>query len=303
VLDGGRIYHVNINCRGLGRSRAFYEALGLKSAVRTAPATTQPGDAFGLAQARWDAWIMSGESAAGSVIDLLQWQVPEPVGAPPANIHTQGFQRVGVLVPDLDAAMRAAQQHGGDVWSEPVHHTNDGPGPDVRLVLGNDPDGVAIELVEVGGPAVSFIGLVCADLQRSIDWYASLGFREAARFASANDESAHLHIDGPSVFDEVMMTAPGGGMSLMLVGFDTPRVAPAAPRPANAIGIWRVALLIDDLDAACMGLRQRDIPLLSEPVTMAMGEGLPELRFVCFRGLDGEVIELIETPTAAAPAM
>jgi hypothetical protein len=30
---------------------------------------------------------------------------------------------------------------------------------------------------------------------------------------------------------------------------------------------------------------------------MAMGAGLPELRFVCFRGPDHEVLELIESPT------
>jgi hypothetical protein len=29
---------------------------------------------------------------------------------------------------------------------------------------------------------------------------------------------------------------------------------------------------------------------------MSMGPGLPELRFVCFPGPDGEVIELIEEP-------
>ena len=29
---------------------------------------------------------------------------------------------------------------------------------------------------------------------------------------------------------------------------------------------------------------------------MAMGPGLPELRFLCFAGPDGEVLELIEQP-------
>jgi hypothetical protein len=31
---------------------------------------------------------------------------------------------------------------------------------------------------------------------------------------------------------------------------------------------------------------------------MSMGPGLPELRFVCFAGPDGEVLELIEQPAA-----
>jgi len=34
------------------------------------------------------------------------------------------------------------------------------------------------------------------------------------------------------------------------------------------------------------------------PVTMAMDPNLPSLRFVCFRGPDDEVLELIERPAS-----
>ena len=291
VLEGAKGFHVNVNCRDLERSRGFYEALGLRAATRTAPDTVQPGDAFGLAQAKWDAWILAGANGFDAgVVDLLEWDTPAPVGAPPANLHTQGYQRVGMLVPDLDAAMRAVVAGSGAIWGEPKAHG------DVQLVLGNDPDGVAIELVQAAGPTVSFVGVVCTDLERSVAWYRSIGFREAARFASVNDDSSHLRIGGPSAFDEVMITAPGGGLSLILVGYTTPDVAEAAPRPANAVGIWRVALLVPDLDTVCRELDALGIELLSRPVTMAMGSGLPELRFVCLRGPDHEVIELIEQP-------
>jgi catechol 2,3-dioxygenase-like lactoylglutathione lyase family enzyme len=291
VLDGAKGFHVNVNCRDLERSRRFYEAIGLRAATHTAPDTVQPGDAFGLAQAQWDAWILAGANGFDAgVVDLLQWHTPAPDGAPPANLHTQGFQRVGMLVPDLDAAMRAAVDAGGEIWGEPSAHG------EVRLVLGNDPDGVAIELVQAGGPSTSFVGVACSDLERSVGWYRSIGFREAARFASDNDHSSHLRIDGASAFDEVMMTPPGGGLSLILVGFTTPLVTSAAPRPANAVGIWRVALLVPDLDTASRELEGLGIELLSRPVTMAMGSGLPELRFVCLRGPDHEVLELIEQP-------
>jgi catechol 2,3-dioxygenase-like lactoylglutathione lyase family enzyme len=292
VLGDAKGFHVNVNCRDLERSRGFYEAIGLRAATRTAPVAVQPGDAFGLAQAQWDAWILAGANGFDAgVVDLLEWHTPAPAGSPPANLHTQGFQRVGILVPDLDAAVRAVVANGGEIWGAPKAHG------DVRLVLGNDPDGVAIELVQAGGPTTSFVGVACSDLERSVAWYRSIGFREAARFASANDDSSHLRIDGPSVFDEVMMTAPGGGLSLILVGFTTPGVAAATPRPANAVGIWRVAFLVSDIDAECRELEALGIELLSQPVSMAMGPGLPELRFVCLRGPDHEVIELIEQPT------
>ena len=60
--------------------------------------------------------------------------------------------------------------------------------------------------------------------------------------------------------------------------------------------MWRTALLLPDLDRAVEALRAAGVELLSEPQSMAMGPGLPELRFVCFRGPDHEVIELIEQP-------
>ena len=93
------------------------------------------------------------------------------------------------------------------------------------------------------------------------------------------------------------MGAPGRGeVQLMLVGFDQPSVQPAASRPANALGMWRTALVLPDLDRAVSALRAGGIELVSDPQVMAMGPGLPELRFVCFRGPDHEVIELIEQP-------
>jgi hypothetical protein len=96
---------------------------------------------------------------------------------------------------------------------------------------------------------------------------------------------------------EVFMTTPGRGeVNLMLVGFEQPVALATAPRPANALGMWRVALLLPDLDRAVAELRAHEIALLSDAQSMSMGPDLPELRFVCLRGPDHEVIELIEAP-------
>jgi hypothetical protein len=61
--------------------------------------------------------------------------------------------------------------------------------------------------------------------------------------------------------------------------------------------MWRCAFLVADVDEAVAELNRRDIATISAPVDMAMGPGLPNLRFVCFRGPDHEVVELIEQPT------
>ncbi len=213
-----------MNCADLERSRAFYTAgLGLEIGAHTAPETAQPGAAFGLDRARWDASILLGPNGYdGGAIDLLQWHEPAPVGAPPAGLVETGFQRLGLRVPDLDVALAAVAAHGGQVWSAPLTHTRP-DGAEIRIAMANDPDGTAIELVEGGATALSFVAITCADPARSFDFYVGLGFREVARFPSESSDGSHLHIDGAVAMDEVVLVAPGGGDVLfILVGFRTP---------------------------------------------------------------------------------
>jgi catechol 2,3-dioxygenase-like lactoylglutathione lyase family enzyme len=260
-MDRARIFHVNVNCTDLERSRRFYsDVLGLHPAVRTAPEVVQPGTAFGLDRARWDAWVLLGASGFdGGAVDLLEWREPRPTGAAPRARTTTGFQRLGVAVPDQREA------RAGDTIE--------------------DPDGVAIQLIEGDAARVAFIAVVCADIERSRAFYASLGFREVG----GHDDAGSSEV--------VCVPAGGGEVSLRLVGFRTGEIERAPARPANAIGMWRLALLVDDLDDALRAPAAAGATMLSEPVEMAMGPGLPVLRFVCFRGPDHEVLELIEQPS------
>jgi catechol 2,3-dioxygenase-like lactoylglutathione lyase family enzyme len=308
ALTDGRLFHVNVNCSDLERSRRFYvDGLGLSAGVRTAAEDAQPGAAFGLERARWDAWILLGPNGFdGAAIDLLEWQEPTPTGSAPAAVTTCGFQRLGLMVPDLDAAIERVDALGGATWSESFTHTIPGGG-EIRLVMANDPDGVVLELVEGDGPRLAFVAVTCRDLERSVAFYRALGFRDVARFASTNDDGTHMRIHGPVAMEEVMMLAPTKSeLSVMLVGFTTPTITTPAgttptgsgadARPANTIGMWRTALLVTDLDAAVVELGRLGIATLSPPAAMAMGPGLPDLRFVCSAGPDGEVLELIEQP-------
>lgn len=300
ALTDGRLFHVNVNCADLERSRRFYvSGLGLREGVRTAADHAQSGAAFGLDRARWDAWILLGPNAFdGSAVDLLEWQEPAPVRADAARFEACGFQRLGLMVPDFDAALQRVHELGGAVWSDLFTHSIPGGG-EIRLVMANDPDGTPLELIEGDDARVAFVGVGCTDLDRSIDFYRSLGFRDVARFPSTNDHGDHLRIDGPVAMEEVMMRAPTKSeMHIMLVGFTIPSPVRTAARPANMIGIWRTALLVTDLDNAYDELGRLGITTLSPPVAMEMGPGLPELRFVCCAGPDGEVLELIEQPAS-----
>ena len=167
----------------------------------------------------------------------------------------------------------------------------------MRIAYVSDPDGTAVELVEGGGPGLAFVAVACADLDRSIDCYRDLGFRERARFSSESRGVGFFRFEGPVAIDEVMLSPPGGGaVNLLLVGFRAPPVDSHERRPANTVGIWRLALLVPEVDAARDALIASRLEPISEPVEMEMGESLPTLRYVCAWGPDGEVIEVIEAP-------
>ena len=85
-------------------------------------------------------------------------------------------------------------------------------------------------------------------------------------------------------------------MLFILVGFRTPTCDRTDARGASTLGMWRCAFLVADLGAAVAELARQGIATISAPVAMEMGPGLPTLRFVCFRGPDHEVVELIEQP-------
>lgn len=298
MLDDARIFHVNVNCTDLARSHAFYtQALGLSEGVRTKPGTVQPGPAFGLERAQWDAWILVGDAGfQGGAIDLLQWIEPQPCGRVPDTMADSGAQRLGISVQDLDAVLARVEQHGGRI-TEPAHTSDVGGGHQPYLAHVQDPDGVRIELVQGPHTQVLFVGVCCADLEVSTGWYRYLGFQERVTFAIDGVGVGASGLDSPATIRERVLAAPGGGsVSMILVGFDKPPVRYTPSRPSNALGITRIALLLDDLDGAVERLRDLHIELVSEPVAMAMGEGLPELRFVCLRGPNHEWLELIEQP-------
>ena len=167
-------------------------------------------------------------------------------------------------------------------------------------MLVGDPDGTAIELIE-GGP-----GARCRSSRSraptstpSRAFYAALGFREVARYPSENADGAHLRIDGPVAMDEVVLAAPGGGEVLfMLVGFRTPRVrTDRAARREHARHVARGVPRHRSRRGGRGARAPNESPRSRRRSSMAMGPGLPTLRFVCFRGPDHEVLELIEQPT------
>jgi catechol 2,3-dioxygenase-like lactoylglutathione lyase family enzyme len=120
-----------------------------------------------------------------------------------------------------------------------------------------DPDGTAVDVTD-GPVGLTGVTIGCSDMGRSRRFY---------------EEVVDL--------GEFVRLVEGQG---------------AAPPSANTVGIWRMALATDDIEADVAWLRRAGVPCLSGPVELAMGPPLPSLRFMLFSDPDGTTLELIERP-------
>jgi catechol 2,3-dioxygenase-like lactoylglutathione lyase family enzyme len=264
------VAHVNVNCASLARSLPFYrDVLGFTPLAHTHP-RPQDGAAFGLSGlVEWDAHILHDDrSAAGPAIDLLEWKIPAPCGAlAPAN--GLGFSRL---------LLHSAR-----------------PGEILR-----DPDGVLLELRTADEaperPRFAGVALNVSRLERSLAWYAQLLALPPAAIVERESSGVALGL-GPRVRWREAALALTPVFSLRLVEWRDPVATQPAPAAANALGLYRLALLVDDATQACaqldaLGLRH------SGAAWLDMGPEIPidGLHAGFLPDPDGACVEWIERP-------
>jgi catechol 2,3-dioxygenase-like lactoylglutathione lyase family enzyme len=90
-------------------------------------------------------FLRIGHERRETVIDLVQWHDPKPVGGAPV-LNQLGAPRICFRVDDLDATMTKLAANGVKFLSDPqtLHFERD-----ARFVLFKDPDGLFLELVEL----------------------------------------------------------------------------------------------------------------------------------------------------------
>jgi catechol 2,3-dioxygenase-like lactoylglutathione lyase family enzyme len=147
----------------------------------------------------------------------------------------------------------------------------------------------------------AFLAISCSDLDRSVEFYGDLlGFAPRARFAPGPQDGAALRL-GPGVeWEMAYLDDPRkiGAFGLDLSQWKRPIGDGPAYAAANNLGIYRMALLTDDIDADYDALRAQGVRCYSPPASLDMGEGLPTLRALFFPDPDGATVELIEAPSA-----
>jgi catechol 2,3-dioxygenase-like lactoylglutathione lyase family enzyme len=298
AIGASRVFHLNVNCSDLERSLAFYrDAIGLAPGAHTTP-PVQPGAAFGLDEAQWDAWILHDDRGfEGVAVDLLEWLRPTPVGAPPLP-NQLGFARLGFTTADLDATHGRLRAAGTAHLTDPHEVTMQGA-PTMRTFITADPDGTAIEFVSGDADRFSFVALNCSDLDRSVAFYADvLGFHPRVRFAPGPRDETGLGLGTDAEWEMAYLDDPRGNgtFAIDLVEWKQPRPTGTPSNEAHRIGPFRLALLTDDIDRDHDTLRTLGVDCVTPPATLDMGPGLPTLRALLFPDPDGTVLELIETP-------
>ena len=154
--DVGRIlsiYHININCRDLERSEAFYEMLGFRTVARFAERCSNLDRGLGFTNrdepTKSRALFMKlglGKGIPETVLDLCEWEDPQAEGDAPSLLN-YGVPRIAMRVQHMDALVDRLKRNGVEFFSDPQTITTLERSP--RFACFKDPDGVILELVEL----------------------------------------------------------------------------------------------------------------------------------------------------------
>ena len=153
-----QIFHVNINCSDLDRSRAFYELIGFKvvndfsavsreGASRTfaeiglAPILNLPADCDARALL-----LALSDDARTTRLDLIEWIRPKSTVAPRGDLARIGFGRLCLKVRDAHKIHDALVRAGWKPYSSPV--LIDMGGTRQYCFCCEDPDGIVMEFMQ-----------------------------------------------------------------------------------------------------------------------------------------------------------
>lgn len=286
----------------LADSGAFYAALGQTVGMRTSADPTDGAPLGVEGETSTEVWFYYDERGPRSApaVELVQWFSPAAVGSAPAAPHRSGLAAVGYAVPSLTDAAAAGEQAGAAVAGRcerwPLRERLQ---PVTRL---RDLDDVTVELHEsdVPSPQLSHLRINVRDLDASLTWYARIGLQLRWRHEDVELDEAATGLDGGAVVSVASVgPAADPSLSLELTSWSRPQVSDAPIGPANHVGLYRIALGVNDAAAAAAELRESD-PDVGEPLWVPLpGTRLGGVKVLFLRDPDGLVVELVERPQRA----
>ena len=218
-------------------------------------------------------------------IEVQQWIEPPLVGHPYERPEEIGFHALGVTVADREATVDALVVLGSGVTeTTPGSAVCEGEATTLR-----DPNGIDLDVVEqphLEATRLAHLRATCADLERSIDWYTTLGFAVAAQEHGATSSSARLQL-------------PDEPFALVLTQWHDSPSTGVPYESGNHRGLYRFAIAVDDTRAAYDALAER-WSLSSPPRLVTLGgTPVPDMWIAFLADPDGLVVELVERPRSA----
>jgi glyoxylase I family protein len=135
----------------------------------------------------------------------------------------------------------------------------------------------------------------CSNLERSLEFYKSIGFQEVADIAERGGSNLEkgLRIPNPRARGTLLKLGEDSDtVYLDLIEWLSPRTEGRAYPRLNHAGIARIALSTESLQKTYEELKAKGIEFYSEPQVLQL-HGRSCL-FACFEDPDGTVLELIQ---------
>ena len=160
--------------------------------------------------------------------------------------------------------------------------------------------------------------VVCSDFDASYDFYTTVVGMKPLTSSRAGTSSESASQSAPGFRAGEGRAGPGDGKEIAeLLGFEgtgeyrgcflyfgssragayldllewKDNLPPVERSPRN-VGLSRVAIKVDDMDAQLERLAQHGVPTLSDPKELTLG--VTKVRVVCFRDPDGVLLEYLE---------
>ncbi|MGI9286588.1 MAG: VOC family protein [Pseudomonadales bacterium] len=299
------VRHVNINCSQLESAQKFYEnVVGLNTEAHTGPAP-QDGTKLGMGpHMQWDAFMLNDHlSFHGTALDLLEWKTPLITGEPYQQPHHLGFSRLAFKVPEIALQCERLADSNVNCFSAPEDVLIDSD-RDLRrrFFCFSGPDDMVLEFFDHDGPVeMGYVNVNCSNIERSFAWYCdNLGFQTSEPLLDHEMNGLVYGAAGSVHFESTLLHIPGEEhrFGVQLTEWTNPKPIGQPYTEMNNLGLYRIALAVDDCQACYEVLLQNGVNCPTTPVWLDMGPDLPidGVWALFFFDPDGACIELIQNP-------
>lgn len=281
-----RILHLCYCVADAAPAVALFESLGWRNTMST-PMERWDGTTLGLpGEAEASAHFVYDPRGprTSPAVEVQQWAEPPLAGEPPATPTTAGIQALGVATASVDATVKSIG--GTVVWAGAAWTTV------------ADDRGVRFDVVEdagLGPGEVRYrhIRVTTTDLAASLRWWDALGFDVVSR----STESDLLGVAREA--ELVRLRLPDEPTEVVLVSWPG-AVTGRHPADANHAGLFRLALGVDDTNAAYDAMRAEGVEFDRAPIEVALNDTPVPDMWICFLSdPDGVPVELVQRPRAA----